>query len=141
MGEETGGQRTRRRARNASRAERRHQLAKQLPIMNLDKAFEVVQTRQHRTPLAPVASIDLITRATPQDKYTTVLSQLAERAYELLNRQNPIPSVSRTLSVRSQHVSSRGHAGPSAQPHEDARQNQGAIEGPRQNRGTIEGPR
>ena len=43
-------------------------------------------------PLATVTSIDLITRAMPQDKYTIVLSQLAERAYELLDRKKPIPS-------------------------------------------------
>jgi len=123
------------------RAEQHRHLVEQLPIMNLDKAFELVQTWQHRMPLATVTSIDLITRAMPQDKYTTVLSQLAKCAHEVLDRQNLISSVSHTPSARSQHGSRRGHAGPLARLHKVARQNWEAIEGPRQHQGVIEGPR
>ena len=66
--------------------------------MNLDNTFEVVQIRHHRTPLATIASIDLITRAMPQIKYTRQLAQLTELAYEQLDQQNPIQSVQRTAS-------------------------------------------
>ena len=63
VGEETEAQATRRRARNAAKVERHRRLAANLPIMNLDHTFEAVQSHQHRTPLATIASIDLITRA------------------------------------------------------------------------------
>lgn len=80
-GDETSRQTNQSRARNTQRADQHRLLAARLSIMNLDRAFEAVQTREYNMPLATVASIDLITRTMPQDKYSDLLSRLAAHAY------------------------------------------------------------
>ena len=115
---ENEAQRERRRARNARRAERRRRLAEYVntgfPVMNLDEAFDAVATRQHNTPFAAAASMDIILRAMPKDKYTALLTNLAERTCVLLDKENPINSVRGTHSQRG----SSNQGQPSQQPHQ-----------------------
>lgn len=105
VGEEKPAARTDRRARNARRAERRRRLREALPVLNLDAAFEVVRSREHNSPLACIASVDVLTRALPPNKYIAYVEELAERCYEQLDRQQNISS-----------VPSRSHRGSSRQP-------------------------
>ena len=65
---ETPEQRNQRRARNTTRAERRQSMATNIPITNLERAFNAVQAQEHNTPLAAIASINILTTLMPQDK-------------------------------------------------------------------------
>lgn len=67
-------------------------------MVNLDRAFKVVQAREHNTSLAAVASINLLTTLMPQDRVSELIAQLAEHTYRLLNREAPIPSMPRNQS-------------------------------------------
>src|SRR5688572_17442727 len=100
--------------------------------MNLDQAFDEISTRQHNTLLSTVTSIDLLTRAMVQDKYTRQLALLVEHAYELLDRQSPINLVQRTSS---HHGSSGRH--PSC--NEAAKNEVPRIEQPRVSQHRAEG--
>ena len=90
--------------RNAGRAYRPRLLDTNIPIVNLERAFDAVQAQEHNTPLAAIASINLISTLIPHNKdneLTTqlaemgneLIAQLAEQAYRLLNKEAPIPSV------------------------------------------------
>ncbi|MCQ8063986.1 hypothetical protein NP303_24790, partial [Salmonella enterica] len=67
---ETSDQRNQRRMRNATRAERRQTLATNIPITNLERAFDAVQAQEHNTPLAAIPSINLLTTLMPQEMTT-----------------------------------------------------------------------
>src|SRR5688572_33462131 len=84
-------------------------MATNIPITNLERAFNAVQAQEHNTPLTAIASINLLTTLMPQDKDNTataqlvqrgngLIAQLAEQAYKLLEKESPIPSVPRITS-------------------------------------------
>src|SRR5688572_32583610 len=84
-------------------------MATNIPITNLERAFNTVQAQEHNTPLAAIASINLLTTLMPQDRDNIataqlvqrgsgLIAQLAEQAYKLLDKESPIPSVPRITS-------------------------------------------
>lgn len=129
---ETPEQRNQRRARNATRAERRQSMATNIPITNLERAFNAIQAQEHNTSLAAIASINLLTTLMPQDKDNAataqleqrgngLIAQLAEQAYKLLDKESPIPSVPR---ITSHQDGSRGAADKNVAPRNDDAVNQ-----------------
>ena len=101
--DETPEQKNLRRLRNARRADQRRLLDTNIPILNLERAFDVVEAQKHTTPLAAIASINLISTLIPHNKDNELTAQLAERgnvliaqlaeqAYRLLHKEAPSPS-------------------------------------------------
>lgn len=112
---ESAEQAARRRAHNAKRAERRQHLAasrarlRGLPVINLEDTFNTITSMEINTPLAVVASLNLLARALHWTKYTETMINLMEKTYVLTDRDHPILSVPRLPSRQgSIHHDSRG---------------------------------
>ena len=114
-------------------------LATNIPITNLERAFNTVQAQEHNTPLAAIASINLISTLIPRDRDNEVIAQLAQRgsgliaqlveqAYKLLDKESPIPSVPR---ITAHQKGSRG-AAVNNDFHEAQRNNNEVVNQPRQ---------
>src|SRR5688572_6153366 len=107
-------------------------MATNIPITNLERAFNAVQAQEHNTPLAAIASTNLLSILMPQDKDNAaiaqlvqrgngLIAQLAEQAYKLLDKESPIPSVPR---ITSHQEGSKGAANKNATPRNDDAVNQ-----------------
>jgi hypothetical protein len=91
--DETAANRDARRERNRKRNERRRRLRDNLPIRNLAKALEAVESRVHTTPEQWLMSITAIARQAQGIRTGEVIAKLTEDAYFMRvdNRVNQPP--------------------------------------------------
>jgi hypothetical protein len=91
--DETPANRDARRERNRKRSEWRRRLRDNLPIRNLAKALEAVESRVHTTPEQCLMSITAIARQAQGIRAREVIAKLAEDAYFMRvdNRVNQPP--------------------------------------------------
>jgi hypothetical protein len=81
LADETPANRDARREHNRKRSERRRRLRDNLPIRNLAKALEAVESRVHTTPEQCLMSITAIARQAQGIRTGEVIAKLAEDAY------------------------------------------------------------
>jgi hypothetical protein len=108
--DETDTNRDARRERNRKRNERRRRLRESLPIRNLAKALDQVESRVHTTPEQCLMSITTIARQAQRMRVGEVIAKLVEDAYFMRvdNRVIQVPPVKNRQQERC-HKSKCGH--------------------------------